>query len=333
MTRSVIVVTGAAGFIGSHLVDRLLATTRHDVVAVDALTYAGHRANLRDAEDRYGSRLEFVHADICDFETMARVLDGASAVFNLAAETHVDRSIRADDAFVRINVLGTQTLLAAARAGGVQRFIQVSTDEVYGELPWVDPEAPEHATAPRFDEQSPIQPRSPYAASKAAADHLVLAHHVTHGLDAVVSRCSNNYGPRQYPEKLIPLMVTRGLAGESLPVYGDGRNVRDWIHVSDHCRGLCELLQPGLARRVYHFGGDCEKTNLEVVRRILDALDVHDVESRIAFVADRPGHDRRYGMSFERTRSELGWTPEIDFETGLAATVAWYRDHPSWFDR
>lgn len=333
MSPSRIVVTGAAGFIGSHLVERILETTPGTVVAIDALTYAGHRANLSDAEARHGARLEFVRADICDAAAMFALLDGAHAVFNLAAETHVDRSIKADDAFVRTNVLGTQTLLAAARAGGVERFVQVSTDEVYGELPWVDPASPEHAHAPRFHETSPIEPRSPYAASKAAADHLVLAHRITHGLDAVISRCSNNYGPRQYPEKLIPLMVTRALAGESLPVYGDGRNVRDWIHVDDHCRGLCELLRAGLSRSVYHFGGDCERMNLDVVRRILLELRIGDPDERISFVRDRPGHDRRYGMSFEQSRTELGWAPEVDFERGLADTVAWYREHPTWFDR
>ena len=269
---------------------------------------------------------------------------------HFAAESHVDRSIEADQPFVRTNVVGTANLLAAALDAGVDRFLQVSTDEVYGELPWSDPEqephpgegdrvvyaddvagAGRHAVGGmRFTEETRLAPRSPYAATKAAADHLVQAYHVTHGLDTVITRSSNNYGPRQYPEKLIPLMIRKALRGESLPVYGDGLHVRDWIHVDDHCRGLVAAARQGEGGRVYNFGGRSERTNLHVVREILRELDVPT--TLIGFVEDRPGHDRRYAIDFSRANDELGWRPLVEFEDGLAETVQWYRENLDWVD-
>lgn len=327
-----IVVTGGAGFIGSNLVRHLLAEQPNaEIVTLDALTYAGHLENLDGVlED---TRHEFVHADICDAARVHDVVNGADLVFHLAAESHVDRSIESDQPFVRTNVLGTATLLAAALAHGVGRFVHVSTDEVYGELPWWDPEreADEHpASTTRFTEESPLAPRSPYAATKAAADHLVHAYHVTHGLDTVITRGSNNYGPYQFPEKLIPVMIRSALAGERLPVYGDGLHVRDWLHVHDHCRGLVAAAERGQPGRVYNFGGDAERTNLRVVRSILAALDAE--EALIDFVPDRPGHDRRYAVDSSRAREELSWTPQHGFEEGLRETVAWYRAHGAWAD-
>jgi dTDP-glucose 4,6-dehydratase len=242
----------------------------------------------------------------------------------------VDRSIAEDQPFVRTNVLGTATLLAAALEAGVGRFVQVSTDEVYGELPWVDPEGPEHGSASRFTEESPLTPRSPYSATKAAADHLALAYHATHGLDVVVTRGSNTYGPRQYPEKLIPLMIRRALEDASLPVYGDGLHVRDWLRVDDHARGIVQAAAEGAAGAAYNFGGGSERTNLSVVRTILDV--VGKPESLIEHVADRPGHDRRYAVDFSRATKELGWVPSGDFDAGLRDCIAWYLDHPEWIE-
>lgn len=344
-------VTGGSGFIGSNLVRHLLeghaaageagpAADLH-VTNLDALTYAGNPANLADVED--DARYRFVHGDICDGDVVRELMEDTDVVFHLAAESHVDRSIVSDAPFVRTNVLGTQTLLAAAEEAGVERFVHVSTDEVYGELPWRDPEADADdgagdeeggaGAAPaalRFTEDTPLAPRSPYSASKAAADHLALAYHHTHGLDVVVTRCSNNYGPYQYPEKLIPLMIVRALADEPLPVYGDGLYVRDWIHVADHCRALTVAAEKGGAGRVYNFGGDAERTNLSVVKAVLGALD--KPEDLIRHVIDRKGHDRRYAVDFSRAEAELGWRPERDFEEGLVETVAWYVEHRAWWE-
>ena len=319
--------TGGAGFIGSNFVDLLLdERPGWDIVNLDALTYAGHMKNLASAVAR--PRHRFVHGDICDGALVRDLMDGVDIVFNLAAESHVDRSIVSDQPFVRTNVTGTATLLAAALDAEVGRFVQVSTDEVYGELPWADPESEAHEAAPRFTERTPLAPRSPYSATKAAGDHLGLAYHVTHGLDVVVTRSSNNYGPRQFPEKLIPLMVRNALAGEPLPVYGDGLHVRDWIHVRDHGLGLLAAAERGAAGEVYNFGGGAERTNLSVVREILGLLD--RPESLVEPVADRPGHDRRYGIDFAKASDELGWTPGTAFDEGLAETVDWYRDNPDW---
>lgn len=317
-------VTGGAGFIGSNFV-RMLMTQRPEaeVVNLDLLTYAGHLENLDDLLDN--DRHHFVQGDICDGPTVAKVMVGVDTVFHMAAESHVDRSIDSDQPFVRTNVLGTAALLAAALDGGVKRFVHVSTDEVYGELPWVDPAIED---GPRFTEETPLAPRSPYSATKAASDHLALAYHTTHGLDVVVTRCSNNYGARQFPEKLIPLMIRKADRGESLPVYGDGLHVRDWIHVDDHCRGILAAEERGAPGRVYNFGGEAERTNLSVLRALLALMD--RPESLMTFVADRPGHDRRYGIDFSRASRELGWHPEIDFDEGLADTVAWYASRPDW---
>ena len=321
-----VLITGGCGFIGSNLVRLLLAERPSwQVTNLDLLTYAGNPENLRDVEG--DPRYRFIHGDICDADTVTAALVGVDAVMHLAAETHVDRSILEGAPFVRTNVLGTQTMLAAALAAGTGRFLHCSTDEVYGELPWQDPDAP--GERERFTEETPLEPRSPYSAAKAASDHFALAYHRTHGLDVVVTRCSNNYGAYQFPEKLIPLCVTNALEDRPLPVYGDGLNVRDWIHVDDHCRGMLAALEQGKAGRVYNFGGDSERTNLQVVRQIL-SLTGKD-ESLLRFVKDRPGHDRRYAVDSARARVELGWVPSSTFESALANTVAWYRDHGDWW--
>lgn len=322
--------TGGAGFIGSNLV-RLLLREREDaeVVTLDALTYAGHLESLVGPLDDEMHR--FVHGDICDVDVVQDVMRDVDVVFHLAAESHVDRSILADAPFVRTNVMGTAVLLAAAQARGVRRFVHVSTDEVYGELPWLDPAA--GATddgAAKFTEDTPLAPRSPYSATKAASDHLVHAYFATHELDAVITRCSNNYGPHQFPEKLIPVLIDRALRDQPLPVYGDGLHIRDWIDVEDHCRGLLRAADQGVAGRVYNFGGGAERTNLSVARAVLDELDKPD--SLIDFVEDRPGHDRRYAVDYERASSELGWEPATRFGEGLGRTVAWYVENRAWCD-
>jgi dTDP-glucose 4,6-dehydratase len=322
-----VLVTGGMGFIGSNFVRLLLAERPEWTVwNLDLLTYAGNPENLAGAVDGAESegRYRFLRGDIVEAESMARVFDEGrfEAVVHFAAESHVDRSIQSAAPFVRTNVMGTQVLLDQARATGTARFVHVSTDEVYGDL------GPED---PPFSEATPIQPSSPYSASKAASDHLVLAHHRTHGMDVVVTRCSNNYGPYQFPEKLIPLMITHALAGRELPVYGRGENVRDWIHVEDHCRGVLAALERGEPGSTYNFGGAAERRNIDVVRRILAALGVP--ESRIRYVTDRPGHDRRYAIDFRKAERELGWGPAREFEQGLADTVAWYLENRGWWQR
>jgi len=321
-----LLVTGGAGFIGSHLV-RLLLQERPDVeiVNLDLLTYAGNLANLEEVEG--DPRYTFVHGDICDGPLVQELLEGVDAILNLAAESHVDRSILGAAPFVQTNIVGTRVLLDAAGAAGVSRFVQISTDEVYGELPWMDPELSDpHRRG--FSEDTPLHPRSPYSASKAAADLLALSYHMTFGMDVVIPRGSNNYGPNQYPEKLIPLMATRAMKGESLPVYGDGLHIRDWIFVRDFCSGILAALEKGRSGEIYNFGGNAERTNLQVVRGILRALGAS--EELIAFVPDRPGHDRRYAMDFSKARRELGWEPRGDFEVELVRTVEWYRRHPGY---
>ena len=315
------VVTGGAGFIGSNFV-RLALAQRPDlrIVTIDLLTYAG---NLENLEGVPTDRHTFVRADITDPDAMrGAVPDGADALVNFAAETHVDRSILGPLAFVRTNVAGTQVLLDAARAQGVGRFLQVSTDEVYGSL---------EPGEPAFTEASPLRPSSPYAASKAGADLLVLAAHRTYGQDVVVTRCSNNYGPHQFPEKLIPLMLSNALEGEPLPVYGDGRQVRDWIFTDDHSRAILAVLGGGQPGAVYNIGARSEQKNLDVVRAILAA--VGRPESLIRFVSDRPGHDRRYAIDPTRLETELEWRPQTAFEDGLARTIQWYREHEGWWRR
>ncbi len=313
------VVTGGAGFTGSNFLHLLLAE-RPDARAVniDLLTYAGNLANL---DGLPGDRHTFVRADVADAEAMADAIPGgAHAVINFAAETHVDRSILDAQPFVRTNVLGVQVLLDVCRAKDVRRFVQVSTDEVYGAL------SPE---GPPWTEDRPLAPSSPYAASKASADLLVLAAHHTYGQDAAVTRCSNNYGPRQFPEKFIPLAITQALAGAEVPVYGDGRQVRDWIHVEDHGRAVLGVAEGGRAGRIYNIGARCERRNLDVVRAVLDALGKPD--SLIRHVRDRPGHDRRYAMDPSRIEAELGWSPRRTFDEGLAETVRWYVENEAWW--
>jgi dTDP-glucose 4,6-dehydratase len=315
------VVTGGAGFIGSNFV-RLALEERPDlrIVTVDLLTYAG---NLENLEGVPADRHAFVRADICDPEAMRQAVpQGADALLNFAAETHVDRSILGPLAFVRTNVLGTQVLLDVAREKGVKRFLQVSTDEVYGSLV---------PGASAFTEASPLAPSSPYAASKAAADLLVLAARHTYGQDVVITRCSNNYGPYQFPEKLIPLVLSNALEDKPLPVYGDGRQVRDWIHTDDHSRAVLAVLDGGRPGAVYNIGARSERQNIDVVREIL--REVGKPESLIRFVKDRPGHDRRYAMNPARIEEELGWRPRVSFEEGLADTIRWYRDHADWWRR
>lgn len=321
-----LLVTGGAGFIGSNLI-RMILRDRSDVriTNLDLLTYAGNPANLAGVEK--DPRYTFVEGDIADPGLVREVVKGKDAVLNLAAESHVDRSIAESAPFIRTNVVGTHVLLDAARDEGVGRFVQISTDEVYGELPWADPEAspgPGDEPPPRFTETTPLDPRSPYSASKASADLLVLSYHTTFGTDAVIARGSNNYGPRQHPEKLIPLMITFAMKGKPLPVYGDGLNVRDWIHVEDFARGILATLERGRPGEIYNFGGNAERTNLQVVRRILDVLEAS--EDLITFVDDRPGHDRRYAMDHTKATRELGWEPNRSFEAELEETVRWYEE-------
>lgn len=316
-----IVVTGGAGFIGSNFVRWVLdADPGASVVTLDALTYAGNVDNLEGLDP---ARHRLVVGDVTRPDDVRGVLDGhVDAVVHFAAESHVDRSILGAQTFAATNVVGTQVVLDAVRAAGVPRLLHVSTDEVYGSLAPGDPP---------FTEEHPLHPTSPYAASKAAADLLVLAATATHGLDAVITRCGNNYGPYQFPEKLIPLFITNALTGEPLPLYGDGRQVRDWIHVHDHCRALWTVLQRGHAGRVYNVGAHGERDNLALARQLMALLDV--AVDRLVHVTDRPAHDRRYAVDTRRIQAELGFAPAIPFDDGLAATAAWYRDHRDWWQR
>jgi dTDP-glucose 4,6-dehydratase len=305
-----LLVCGGAGFIGSHFARIRATEAGDDVVVLDKLTYAGRRENLADFEH------EFVHAAIEDPEAINGALRGIDAIVNFAAETHVDRSIAEPDAFVRTHALGTHTLLEAARAAGI-RYVQVSTDEVYGSI--------DEGT---FTEESPLAPSSPYSATKAGADLLVASYFHTYGMETVIVRGSNNYGPYQYPEKLIPLMVLNALHGDKLPVYGDGRQVRNWIHATDFARAIGHVLEHGRAGEVYNAGGPDECPNLDVVHRILEATGAST--DLIEYVTDRPGHDVRYSLSSEKVRA-LGWEPRVAFADGLADTVAWYRDNEAWW--
>jgi len=334
-----VIVTGGAGFIGSAVVRYLIEETDWEVVNLDKLTYA---ADLTFLEPVSGDpRYQFERVDICDRAALEELFarHRPDAVMHLAAESHVDRSIDGPADFIRSNIVGTYTLLEAARrywdglAGARKRafrFHHVSTDEVYGSLGPVG----------RFVEETPYRPNSPYSASKAAADHLVRAWHKTYGLPVVTSNCTNNYGPRQFPEKLIPLTILNAVAGERLPVYGKGENVRDWLHVEDHARALVLILRHGRIGEKYNVSADCERTNIAVVRRICAILDEllpdspHRPHERlIAFVADRPGHDERYAMDSTKLRRELGWAPRFDFEDGLRQTIRWYLDNKGWADR
>src|SRR5215212_1088011 len=304
-----VLVTGAAGFIGSTYV-RLIGD-EHDVVVLDKLTYAGRRENLPG-----GTQL--IEGAIEDPHVVREAMQGVEAVVNFAAESHVDRSIDDQEAFARTHVVGTGTLLDAVRELGIERYVQVSTDEVYGSI-----------ESGSFTETSPLDPSSPYSATKAAGDLLVSAHFHTYGIEASIVRGSNNYGPRQYPEKLIPLMVLNALHGDSLPVYGDGRQVRNWLYVEDFCRAIHTVLESGRPGEAYNAGGPDELENIEVVRRILE-LTGRD-ESLVEHVTDRPGHDRRYSLASDKLRSELGWQPVIRFAEGLERTLQWYRDNEWWW--
>ena len=333
-----ILVTGGAGFIGSAVCRALIATTGSTVVNLDALTYAANLASLAGIADN--PRYRFVQADIRDGAAVAAVLAGhrPDAILHLAAESHVDRSIEGPAAFLETNVLGTGVLLEAARAywsaldgpaRAAFRFHHVSTDEVYGSL----------GPTGLFTEETPYDPRSPYSASKAASDHLVMAWHHTYGLPVVLSNCTNNYGPYQFPEKLIPLMILNALERKPLPVYGTGDNVRDWLHVEDHARALLTVLNRGTVGRKYNIGGNAERTNLEVVEGICDLVDRLRPEpgqpgrrSLITYVQDRPGHDRRYAMDISRIGRELDWRPQESFEAGLAGTVRWYLERRDWWE-
>lgn len=316
-----LLVTGAAGFIGSNFI-RMLVRERRDVqvIAYDLLTYAGNLENLNGCLD--GIARCFVRGDICDTQSLEPVFSsGLDAVVNFAAESHVDRSIHGAQEFVRTNVTGTHVLLDLALRHKVPRFLQISTDEVYGSL----------GPTGLFSESTPIAPNSPYSASKAAADLLVQAYHHTFGLPTLITRCSNNYGPYQFPEKLIPLFVTNLLDGKKVPLYGDGLNVRDWIHVDDHCRGILAVLENARPGSVYNLGGECELPNIAIARRILRELG--EDESMIQYVKDRPGHDRRYAMDISRASRELGWGPLVPFEKGITETIQWYRNHEPWWRR
>src|SRR3989440_3388004 len=314
-------VTGGAGFIGSAFVRMALCEASVEVVNFDALTYAGNRDNLRGLDDRTH---HFIHGDIADRTAVLDALPkGVDAVINFAAESHVDRSIASADEFLRANVLGTQILLDAVRERKAGRFIQISTDEVMGSLPEDGSEL--------FTEASPFQPNSPYAASKAAAEHLVRAAHHTFGLNTVITRCGNNYGPRQFPEKFLPLMIANAMSDQPIPVYGDGRNVRDWIYVDDHCRAILVLLKQGRAGATYNIGARNERRNIDVAKSVLDQLG--KPHSLLTFVKDRPGHDRRYAIDPSLIESEFDWRPRETWESGLRKAIDWYQANTDWVER
>ncbi|MBA4378057.1 MAG: dTDP-glucose 4,6-dehydratase [Gemmatimonas sp.] len=316
-----LLVTGGAGFIGANYVRLLLERGGDRVVNLDLLTYAGNLENLAGCEDR--TEYRFVRGDVRDRALLDRLLseERIEAVVHFAAESHVDRSIDDPREFLDCNILGTQTLLEASRRAGVARFLQVSTDEVYGSL----------GPTGLFTEETPLAPNSPYAASKAAADLVCRAYHHTYGFPVLITRCSNNYGPYQFPEKLIPLMIANALEGRPLPVYGDGRNVRDWLYVRDHCEAVDAVLRRGRPGGVYNVGGNNEMQNLQIVRLLLELLGLD--ESRITFVKDRPGHDRRYAIDATLIRDELGWAPRHRFRDGIRDTVDWYLANRAWWEK
>lgn len=315
-----LLVTGGCGFIGSNYIRFLLETdSQIRIVNLDVLTYAGNLANLADLES--DTRLRFVKGDITSRDDVRRAIgEGVSGIVNFAAESHVDRSILDSGPFVRTNIIGTQVLLDAAREFNVPKFVQVSTDEVYGSL----------GPTGLFTETTPLAPSSPYSASKTGADLLVSAYHHTFGFPAVITRCSNNYGPFQFPEKLIPLFITRLFEDKKVPVYGDGQQVRDWIHVRDHCSGIEAVRQKGRIGEVYNLGGKCERANLDITYLLLDLIG--KPRTLIEHVKDRPGHDRRYAIDCSKAERELGWSPTLPFEQGMKDTIQWYRDNTSWVE-
>lgn len=312
-----VLVTGGAGFIGNCFIRHMLeAHPDYKIVNLDALTYAGNLENLYDVKDN--PNYEFVHGDICDKQLVRLLAAGCDVIVNFAAESHVDRSITGPEIFIETNVKGTLNLLQAAKEFNIQRYLQVSTDEVYGSL----------GKTGYFTETTPLSPNSPYSASKASADMLVRAYYETYKLPVLTTRCSNNYGPYQYPEKLIPFFISKLLKGEKVPVYGDGMNVRDWLFVYDHCSAIDTVLHKGRVGEVYNIGGHNEKTNLEITHLILDAMNKD--ESSIEYVQDRLGHDRRYAISNDKITSELGWKPSVTFEEGILLTIDWYLNNQDW---
>lgn len=318
-----IIITGGAGFIGANFVYHMLtAHPTYRIICIDALTYAGNIETLNDAQSN--PNFSFIQADIADRSTIYDIVERTQPdiIVNFAAESHVDRSIEDPELFLRTNVIGTNVLMDACRKFGNIRFHQVSTDEVYGDLPLDRPDL-------FFTEETPLHTSSPYSASKAAADLLVLAYHRTFGLPVTISRCSNNYGPYHHTEKLIPLMITRAMADQPLPVYGRGENVRDWLYVEDHCRAIDLIIHKRRLGEVYNIGGHNERDNLTVVKTILKELG--KPESLINYVTDRPGHDMRYGIDPAKMQTELGWLPETDFDTGIKRTIQWYVDNENWW--
>ncbi len=331
-----LLVTGGSGFIGTNFIRYLLMKSDFQgrIINVDLLTYAGNPENLKDIEQEFSGRYVFVHADICDPHQLERVFETyhIDTVCHFAAESHVDRSIVAPDAFIRTNIIGTFNLLQIARKcqDRMIRFHHISTDEVYGSL----------GTDGFFKETTAYDPSSPYSASKASSDHLVRAYHRTYGLPVTISNCSNNYGPYQFPEKLIPLMILNAMEGKALPVYGDGKNIRDWLYVEDHCQAVWEIIRRGRVGETYNIGGNCEMENIRLVEMLCDMVDAMSPiklrtprRSLITFVKDRPGHDRRYAIDATKLKNELGWTPQTDLKSGLQKTIQWYMAHADWVNR
>lgn len=313
-------VTGGCGFIGSNFIRHMLARYPYNIINLDKLTYAGNPENLQDIEK--DSRYTFVKGDIAEVSDLERVFElPIKMIINFAAESHVDRSIIDPDTFIRTNINGTFQLLEMAKKKGVERFVQISTDEVYGSL----------GKEGKFREDTPLSPNSPYSASKTSADVLAMSYYKTYGMPILITRCSNNYGPYQFPEKLIPLMITNALHDIELPVYGDGLNIRDWIHVQDHCEAIDVVLHKGVPGNVYNIGGENERTNIEIVKTILKALG--KPETLIKYVTDRPGHDRRYAIDSTKLKTELGFSPKTEFTVGMEGTVKWYRDNRTWWER
>jgi dTDP-glucose 4,6-dehydratase len=309
-----ILVTGGAGFIGTNFIQYWLKKyPENEITVLDKLTYAGRRENLGELPDR----IQFIQGDICDNVVVSQAMDGCDLIFHFAAESHVDRSIENAGDFVRTNINGTFTLLEAAKEENIDRFIHISTDEVYGST-----------LKGSFSEDDPLTPSSPYSATKAGSDLLALSYHMTYDLPVIVTRSSNNYGPYQYPEKMIPLMILNALENKKLPVYGDGKNIRDWLYVEDNCAGIDTVAQKGRCGEIYNLGAQNEFENIEIIRRILNILD--KLEDLITFVRDRPGHDRRYSLKTDKV-AQLGWKPEVTFEEGLQKTISWYCDHQDWW--
>ena len=315
-----VLVTGGAGFIGSNFLRYMVNKyPNYDFINLDALTYCGNLENLKDIEDK--DNYSFVKGNVCDTELVNCIVENVDYIVHFAAESHVDRSIEDPGIFIKSNILGTQTLLDASRKTGIKKFLQVSTDEVYGSL----------GSEGYFTEQTPLQANSPYSASKAGADLMVRAYHNTFDLPVNITRCSNNYGPYQFPEKLIPLMISNAIENKELPVYGDGKNIRDWLHVYDHCTGIDLVLHKGKAGEVYNIGGHNERANIDIVKLILNELD--KPESLIKFVSDRLGHDRRYAIDSSKIRRDLGWRPKYTFEDGIIETIHWYLDNQDWISK